>query len=78
MVISGIISGLVIASAISYLASGEEKEEEGARHVLYRLTRNIPLQSVKIIIVAWQILSQVSTVKCQSSFDWYTVNSYVV
>lgn len=59
MAASTTICALVGATAISYLVSGEEA---GGRHILHRLTRNIPLQSVKIIIVAWQILTQVSTV----------------
>lgn len=83
MAASATICALVVASSISYLVSGEEESD---RLILCRLTRNIPLQSVKIIIVAWQILTQVSTVvvlckpkycKCQSflsrlfcSFYW--------
>ena len=67
MASSATICALVGASAISYLVLGEEA---GARHILHRLTRNIPLQSVKIIIVAWQILTQVSTVvvRCKHTY----------
>ncbi len=44
-------------AAVSYLLSGES----GARRrgVVERVGRYIPLQSLKILIVAWQILTQV-------------------
>ncbi len=53
-----VLALVVAAGAISYVLSGET--EVGGRGVVERLRRYIPLQSVKIIVVAWQILSQVS------------------
>ncbi len=49
------------AGVISYVMSGET--EVGGRGVVARLRRYIPLQSVKIIVVAWQILSQVRSIE---------------
>ena len=52
---------LVVAAAVfSYLVSG--KDGGSGRGVVERLGRYIPLQSVKIIVVAWQILTQVSSI----------------
>ena len=43
---------------LSYMLSGEiEGTDQG---IVARVTRFIPLQSVKIVIVVWQILTQVS------------------
>ena len=50
--------GLVTAvTVISYLISGQSSNKRPG--LVQRLARYIPLQSVKIIIVAWQILTQV-------------------
>ena len=43
----------------SYLVSPEETR--AGQGIVDRLTRRIPMQSVKIIIVVWQILTQVGT-----------------
>lgn len=52
------VGGLVTAVAvISYLMSGQGSNEKPG--LIQRMARYIPLQSVKIIIVAWQILTQV-------------------
>lgn len=53
-----LVGGLVMAVAvISYLMSGHGPNDKPG--LIQRLARYIPLQSVKIIIVAWQILTQV-------------------
>ena len=56
-----LVVAVVIAavSMISYVMSGEAGLGAG-QGVIDCLTRYIPLQSVKIVIVAWQILTQVS------------------
>ena len=48
--------GLVV---ILYLVSAEEGG--AGRGIVNRVMKRIPMQSVKIIIVVWQILTQVST-----------------
>ena len=56
------IGALFVAVAVvSYVMSGEAGLGAG-QGLVERLARYIPLQSVKIVIVAWQILTQVSTV----------------
>lgn len=53
------VAALVIAAAVVvYAMSG--KVEVGRRGIIERLGRYIPLQSVKIVIVSWQIVTQVS------------------
>lgn len=58
-VVLAVVVLLVAAAAVSYLMSGEAGVSR-ERGVIERLTQYIPLQSVKIVIVAWQILTQVS------------------
>ena len=48
----------VCIAVVMYVMSGEAGCT-GRRGPLGRLFRNIPLQSVKIVIVAWQIITQV-------------------
>ncbi len=45
---------------VLYMISGEVRRGERERGAFRRLFQNIPLQSVKIVIVAWQILTQVN------------------
>ena len=51
------ISVAVLAAAMWYLMSSEIREEE--RGVMGQVIRRLLVQSGKIIIVAWQILTQV-------------------
>lgn len=56
------VLALVVAASVgTYVMSG--KSGVGKRRIVERLGRYIPLQSVKIVIVAWQILTQVSVVE---------------
>ena len=56
----GILLLFAIVAFLPYMLSGEM---EGAdKSIVARVTRFIPLQSVKIVIVVWQILTQVSNV----------------
>lgn len=48
--------GLLVA-VVSYVTSGERNGK--GRGIVERVGRYIPLQSVKIIVVAWQIMTQV-------------------
>lgn len=50
--------GMVIATSVFFHLVSGGKEGTGPG-IVNRLRRNIPLQSLKIIIVAWQILTQV-------------------
>ncbi|CAN0377394.1 unnamed protein product, partial [Ascophyllum nodosum] len=67
--IGGIVVGVLIALvllvavilAISYLLS-TEMERGTKRTGVHRLVQNIPLQSVKVVIVAWQIVIQFASV----------------
>lgn len=36
-----------------------ERERAPAQGIVHRVTRLVPIQSVKIVIIAWQILTQV-------------------
>lgn len=48
---------VVFTILVSYLLSGETTDED--RGIAARVARYIPLQSIKIVFVAWQILTQV-------------------
>lgn len=52
------VAALIAAIAVvSYATSGEGNGKGGG--LVERVARYIPLQSVKIVLVAWQILTQV-------------------
>ncbi|CAM9262049.1 unnamed protein product, partial [Hapterophycus canaliculatus] len=55
--ILGAVALCVGVAVVSYVTSGEVAASRGGP--LRSLLRNIPLQSVKIVIAAWQILTQV-------------------
>ncbi|CAM9651378.1 unnamed protein product [Ectocarpus fasciculatus] len=56
------VGALIAAAAvISYVTSGEDGMGAG-RGCIERVTRYIPLQSVKIVIAAWQILTQFTSI----------------
>ena len=50
---------MAVIAFFSYMLSG--KSEDADKGIVVRVTRFIPLQSVKIVIVVWQILTQVRT-----------------
>lgn len=52
-----VISVLIAFAAVKYVMSVEKSTRPG---IIARIFRRVPLQSVKIVIVAWQILTQVS------------------
>lgn len=55
-----VVAVAVVVAAASHVVSGEARAEgEG---VVGRFRRHIPLPSLKIVIVAWQILTQVRVV----------------
>ena len=57
VVVVSVLSLAAFAVFLSYMVSAEW---EGARHgIVARIAPYLPLQSLKIIIVAWQILTQV-------------------
>ena len=57
-VVAAAVSVVVTFMAFRYIVS---TERVGARRgIMSRMLRRVPLHSVKIIIVAWQILTQVS------------------
>ena len=51
---------LVAVAVVSYVTFGERGAKSGR---VERAVRYIPLQSLKIVIVAWQILTQVGTIR---------------
>ena len=55
----GVVFLLVFVAFLSYMLSG--KMEGVDKGIVARITCFIPLQSVKIVIVVWQILTQVSS-----------------
>ncbi len=64
IVLAAVLAVLALVAAagvISYVMAGETGM--AGRGVVERLRRYIPLQSVKIIVVAWQILTQVNLIE---------------
>lgn len=57
VVIISVLSVVALAVFVSYMVSGEW--EGASRGIAARIAPYIPLQSLKIILVAWQILTQV-------------------
>lgn len=57
VVVIGAGVSFVFAVFLSYMLSGETENRD--RRIVARVTRYFPLQSIKIIIVVWQILTQV-------------------
>ena len=57
-VVLAVVALIVAVAVVSYATTGEGKGK--GRGLVARVARYIPLQSVKIVIVAWQILTQVS------------------
>ena len=55
------VSAVVVVGAIRYLMSAEIQGE--GKGVVDRMTRRVPVQAMKIVIVAWQILTQVTQVQ---------------
>lgn len=56
-VLLGLAAILATVAVVSYVMSGERGGD--GRGLVERVARYIPLQSVKIVIVSWQILTQV-------------------
>lgn len=56
-VIVGVLAVVALVVLTSHLISGENEGRAGG--IVGHLTRYIPHQSLKIVIVAWQILTQV-------------------
>lgn len=59
-VIAMTVSMAIAFAAVKYLMSVEMEARPG---VIARIIRRVPLQSVKTIIVTWQILTQVRRMK---------------
>ena len=57
--VTAVISACVGVGVVMYMMSGEVRNRAQERGPFRRLLQSIPLQSVKIVIVAWQILTQV-------------------
>lgn len=53
------VFGFALIVFVSYMMSG--KSEDVDQGIVARLTRYIPLHSVKIVIVVWQVVTQVSS-----------------
>lgn len=53
----GVVALFTVVAVVSYVVSGGGVG--GGNIVIGRLTQYVPLQSVKIIVVTWQILTQV-------------------
>lgn len=58
--VAAVMATLGGVALVLYMISGEVRHGERERGAFRRLFQNIPLQSVKIVIVAWQILTQVN------------------
>lgn len=52
-----VVAALALLIIVVYLFS--DKATSGASGIVDPLSKNVPLQSLKIIIVAWQIITQV-------------------
>lgn len=60
LAVVGIFAAVVV---VSYVTSGER--DGSGQGVVERVARYIPLQSVKIVVVAWQIVTQVRVAKAE-------------
>lgn len=56
-VVLSLVALAVAVAVVVYVMSGEARSEETG--VIGCLARYIPLQSIKIVVVVWQILTQV-------------------
>lgn len=68
IVLAAVLTAVLLAAVVavvSYVMSGESGERR--RGLVDRVARYVPLQSFKIVIVAWQILTQVGGRKYHSS-----------
>lgn len=55
-----VVGVFVLGAAIALYMHLVSAEMEGARRgVIHRFARRLPLQSIKIVVVVWQILTQV-------------------
>lgn len=65
------IALVAVVFLVSYIVSG--KLEGARRGFVNRIRQYVPFQSIKIVIVSWQILTQVrgdwSKVLCQASYS---------
>lgn len=56
-----VVGVFVLGAAIALYMYLVSEEKEGARRgIIHRFTKRLPLQSIKIVVVVWQILTQVS------------------
>lgn len=56
-----VVGVFVLGAAITlymHLVSAEEMDD-ARRGIIHRFTKRLPLQSIKIVVVVWQILTQV-------------------
>ena len=65
----GVVALLALAAVVSHVTSGEAGR--GGKNLVGRLTQYIPLQSLKIVVVAWQILTQVSPMASDGTLGDY-------
>ena len=65
----GVVALLGLAAVVSHVTSGEAGR--GGKNLVGRLTQYIPLQSLKIVVVAWQILTQVSPMASDGTLGDY-------
>lgn len=56
MAVVAVFSLCAIIAVITYLVSGEKGDSRG---IIHRVAKRLPLQSIKIVVVVWQILTQV-------------------
>ena len=69
-----VVIAIAILTALAFLWHMVSNEKEGTtRGVTFRVEKVLPLQSIKIIVVAWQIISQVSTCAMVNSIPESTV-----
>lgn len=67
MLITVMVAPVAVALGLGFLAYMVSKEQGERRHRSYhRLKQLLPLQSLKIVIVVWQILTEVSALRCLS------------
>ena len=60
LVAFGVVAFVVCVAILNYMLSGQERSAD--RGIMARISRFIPFQSLKIIVVVWQILTQVEKV----------------
>lgn len=65
MAVVAVLVALLLVASILHLVSGAP--EGSGRDIIARVTERIPVQSLKIVVIVWQILTQASLLMSHAS-----------